>query len=417
MYIVFIATVIGGLWFFLLRRRVFDFVSAGFFGCVVYFMPGFTGLLFNPYYPDEFPIEPAGVATYGVWTAALLGSIAAGVVYNPQPLQPSERVALFHPFTTNIADVTINVILMLSFLVALATGGQELFSPDKNDVLSVQDRSIILFSTLNQVTLPLFFIQRKYFMSIPPALCLAFLIFIGFRAEFAIAALCIMVTIAYRNGIRSLMRYRNILPAVAAVLFLFGYKFLYIDIKSGRLDLAIQTILDSQFFPTIFLKSEPYITQSILNEVIARNFSIRWEDFSLSFLSILPLSNVITSISTDQIAFNFQEQLFPNLKYGVASNIYANFYAALGYFGILCYILAQNSALIAISRAMRPPNGFRKLALALVGAFLAFYIHRNDIANSITLINRNIYCCLGLWLIVRTVAIFEPASPTARVPR
>lgn len=408
MFFLFLAIAIGGSWFFAFHRPVFDFVSAGFFGCVVYFMPGFHGLLFNPYFPDDFPIEPVSTATYGVWIAAMLGAIFTGVMYNPAPLAPVERRLAFRPFTTPTADIVIIALLLLSFLVALVTGGQDLFSPDKNDVLSVQDRSIILFATLSQVTLVLFLVQKRYLLAIPSGLAIAFLVFVGFRTELAIAALCILIWIAYRDGIRSFFRLRNLAPLVAVVMFLFAYKFVYVNVKMGRWDLVFQTIRDSQFFATIFLKSEPFITQSILNEVIARDFSIRLDSFAVSFASAIPLSNVITSISIDQIAFNFQEQLFPNLKYGVASNIYANFYAALGYWGIAIYVVLQNAALVAISRFMRRPSGFAKLALALIGAFLAFYIHRNDVANSITLINRSLYCCLALWLVTRAVALFEP---------
>lgn len=414
MIILFYAIALIGTYVFIFRRKVFDFVSAGFFGCVIYFMPGFHGLLFNPYYPDDFPIEPASFATYAVWIVALAGSIVTGMIYNPAPLGPAERADMLRPFTLPLSDIFINILLALSFVIALTTGGSDLFSPDKNDVLSVQDRSIILFAILSQASLVLFLVQKKYIVAIPSILAIAFLVFVGFRAELAISALSIIIWIAYRDGIRSFFRARNLIPMVGIVFFLFAYKFLYISVKMGRWDMVMQTIQDSQFLSSIFLKSEPFITQSILNEVIARDFRISPENFFVSFLSIIPLSNVLTSFTAEQIAFNFQEQLFPNLKYGVASNIYANFYAGVGYLGIVLYIAMQNVALVTISRMMAKPNSFLKLALTMVGAFLAFYIHRNDIANSITLINRSLYCCLALWLIAEFSRIFIPTAATQR---
>lgn len=414
MIILFFAIALIGSYFFVFRRKVFDFVSAGFFGCVIYFMPGFHGLLFNPYYPDDFPIEPISFATYAVWIFALSGSIITGLIYNPAPLGPLHREAMLRPFTFPMSDIMINGILGISFIFALATGGSELFSPDKNDVLSVQDRSIILFAVLSQVTLVLFIVQKKYVTAIPAVMAVAFLVFVGFRAELAIAALSIAIWIAYRDGIRSFFKMRNMIPLASIVFFLFAYKFLYISVKMGRWDMVSQTIQDTQFFENIFLKSEPFITQSILNEVIVRDFQISTDSFSASFISIIPLSNILTSFTAEQIAFNFQEQLFPNLKYGVASNIYANFYAGFGYVGILIYVVLQNTILTLISRAMMRPNGFLKLALAMVGAFMAFYIHRNDIANSITLINRSLYCCLALWLLTEFSKIFVPTAPPQR---
>jgi len=410
MIALFYAVAIVGAYYFILRRPVFDFVSAGFFGCVVYFMPGFHGLLFNPYYPDDFPIEIVSNATYAVWIAAMLGSIVTGLLYNPAPLGPAARREMAQPFTTPIADFAIIGLLGASFIVAILSGGDALFSPDKNDVLSVQDRPVILFATLSQVTLALFLVQKRYLVAIPSIFAVAFLVFVGFRAELAIASLSILVWIAHRNGIRSFFKLRNLFLLTFVVVFLFAYKFLYISVKMGRWDMVAQIIQSSDFLSSIFLKSEPFITQSILNEVIARDFHIDFSNFVASFASIIPFSNVITSLSVDQIAFNFQEQLFPNLRYGVASNIYANFYAGLGYPGVVVYIFIQNVALVYISKYMIRRDGFAKLALALIGAFIAFYIHRNDIANSITLVNRSLYCCLALWLVSMAAKAISPAK-------
>ncbi|WP_419807679.1 hypothetical protein [Sphingomonas sp.] len=408
-YIFYIVSLLG-VWFFVFKRSTFDFVSAGYFGCIVYFMPGFHGLLFNPYYPDDFPIEPISTATYLVWIGALGGAVLTGILYNPLPALSVQQKQTTRPFTTPAANAVIVALLLISFVVALLVGGEDLFSPDKNDVLNVQDRSIILFATLSQVTLVLFIVQKQYIMAMPSILCVAFLVFIGFRSELAIAAFCIFVWIAYRDGVRSFFKVRNIFTLVSIVMFLFAYKFVYANVKLGRWDLVFQTLGDRDFLANIFLKSEPFITQSILKEVIERDFSIPIESFLSSLISVIPLSNVLTTISIDQVKFDFQDQLFPNLRYGVASNIYANFYAAMGYIGILIYIVIQNAALVSISRYMRKTDSFAKLALALVGSFIAFYIHRNDVANSITLINRILYSCLALWIVTRTVAALEPSD-------
>lgn len=406
-YLFFVLSIFGA-WFFIFKRKTFDFVSAGYFGCLIYFMPGFHGLLFNPYFPEDFPIEPIAPASYAVWIAALLGAIITGVIYNPPPVVLNGPKSRSVAFTTPLADVVIIAVLLISFFVALVSGGDDLFSADKNDVLSVQDRSIILFATLSQVTLVLFLVQKRYLSAIPSAFCVAFLVFIGFRSELAIAAICIIIWIAHENSIKSFFSFKNIIVLIAISLFLFAYKFVYADIKIGRWDLVVETLTDSQFLPTIILKSEPFITQSILNEVIVRGFTIPIEQFFSSFVSVIPFSNVLTSISIGDVKFDFQDQLFPNLRYGVASNIYANFYAGLGIIGVLLYIAIQNSILVGVSRYMKKDDGFLKLALALIGAFVAFYIHRNDIANSITLTNRIIYSCLMLWIISQLAGALSP---------
>lgn len=42
-----------GFCYYIFSKRLFDFLSLSFFSSLVYFIPGFSGLIINPYNTDE----------------------------------------------------------------------------------------------------------------------------------------------------------------------------------------------------------------------------------------------------------------------------------------------------------------------------------------------------------------------------
>lgn len=401
MIYVFYAVSFFGFMFFCFRRRRFDFVSAAFFGMLIYFMPGFVGLVFNPYFPNHFPIEPISWQAYSVWISAMLGTIITGMLYSP------ERENNFEELRTSWAfDNALIIILLTSFVFVIIYGGQDIYSPEKDDVLSVQGRWFILFSTITQVCFASFFIQKKYIYFIPAFAAMSFLIFVGFRSYLAISSIAILIYFAHKKGIMSFFRPKYLVTSLLLVFFIFSYKSIYIAVKMGRLDLVSNIILGQDFIYNVLYKSEPFITQSILNEVLLRNYSIDPMSILYSFVAIIPFLSSILGIENSDLSFGFQEQLFPNLDYGLASNIYANFYSTIGIFGIFIFIISYNFILVQMSKRMGGGNSYVRLTIFLLGGFIAFYINRNDLTNSISVINRIIYVIALTYIISKPFEIF-----------
>jgi hypothetical protein len=391
-----------GVWYFVFKRQIFDFVSAAFFGQILYFMPGAYGLVFNPYLPDFDPVEPIIWQTYAVWVVAMVSTIITGKLYTPTPNSFNE---LRTSFSFDLASV---VSLIIFFLLALNYGGDALFSPDKNDVLEAQGRLFIVYSVITTVSFAIFFVQKKFLLFVVPALSMCFLVYIGYRSEVATAFVAILVYFARKNGVRTYLRPAYLLPTLAFGFLIFAYKSVYIAIKMGRMDLVITSITSDNFISDTIFRSEPFITQSILNEILARDYSVPASDLFYSLIAAVPGLSEVIGQGASRLGFSFQEQLFPNLTYGIASNIYGHFYAALGVFGLALFMAIYNLSLVLVSKGLSGRLSEVRVAALIIGSFLAFYINRNDLANTLTIVNRVLYVMVGLAVLSVVFKIFEP---------
>lgn len=386
-----------GLFFFLVQRRTFDFVSAGFVGQVIYFMPGFYGYVINPYFPGMVPSISIAPTTYLIWNLAMGATIVTGMLY-----RPAKEEVWADLRTTDAFDFTLIGVIVAAFGAELYLGNGAILSADKFEVLEGQSRLSLLYSSATQVAVIAFLLQRKWVRLIIPVLMTLFSLYSGSRSELAIAMIAIATYVARRNGVWTFARPRYLLVLGAIVLVLFTYKGLLVSYRAGRMDIFDAALADQDFFANAVLGSEPYLTQSILNEVVIRDLTMPPLSVLFSLPAAIPLFAPLVGVNILPARFDFQEQLFPNLSYGVASNIYAYFYATLGWLGIILFILLHCYALVLVSRWIaRVKSPVVRVGMLAVGAFLAFYIQRNDLANTFSVMNRPIIALAIAWILSR----------------
>lgn len=386
-----------GLFFFVVQRKTFDFVSTAFVSQLIYFMPGFYGYAMNPYYPGMIPSIPFASGAYLIWIIALLATIATGMIYRPASDQgwPPLR-------TTDAFDIVLIAAIIFSFAAELYVGGGAFLSADKFELLEKSTRFSLLFSASTQIGLITFVLQKKLIKLIVPALATLFLLYAGFRSDLAIAMIAIATFVARRDGIWTFAKPKYLLPILAIAIVLFSYKGLLMSYRTGQMNLFYQSLERGNFFGNAVLNSEPFLTQSILNEVVIRDLTMPGLSVLFSLFAAIPLFTPLVGLDVLPARFDFQEQLFPNLSYGVASNIYAYFYATLGWIGITLFILIHCYLLVLVSRWLgRVKSSIIRVGLLAAGAFLAFYIHRNDLANTFSVMNRPIIALLVVWVLSR----------------
>jgi hypothetical protein len=383
----------AGAVYFVFLRKVFDFVSVGFFGQLIYFSPGFYGHLANPYFPGVMPSVPIIDESYYVWNACLGATLLTGILYRPA------NVPILPLTTSRYFDFALLGLLVMSALLALVTGGTEILSSDKNEVLNNINRFFLLFAGCCQVGVICFVLQRKWFFAILPAAGVAFLLYAGFRAEFALSVIGIAAYLARRFGILYFARPRYLVPILAAAAILVGYKpFLTADrVGNWRVLDALQT--SDNLWDTIILQFEPLLTQAVLNETLLRQFQVPAVSLLHAMVALIPFLAPAIGLAPEEVSFDFQNHLFPNIPYGMTGSPEAQFIAALGWIGLLLFIVALNVLLVATSKGMESRRPARLLFALGVGAFFAFYVQRNDLANSLTLINRVGVTVFFAWLV------------------
>lgn len=383
---------LGAFFHIFLRRRV-DFLTASFFGILLYFMPAFTGYVLDPYNPHLGPYVPLVAETYWVFVLALLGNILFSILYRPSS-DTTEPIV-----TDPWFDAVLSIATVVAFFFALGEAGTALLDPDKNNVLLSQGRFWILFSALSQICAFVGAVSRR----ILPMICgfgaIAFSMFVGDRSALAITGVSIILYYISVLGIRRIFSLRMIFVASFFIIIVFTYKQIYVDIKYGNFDVAMRKIFDPSTYMVAFGGSEPFITQSILNTVLVYDYRIPMESLFSALVAVVPFLSEVVYIPSSLIGFNFQDIIFPGLEYGLASNIYANFYAVMGYYGIVFWIIVHNILMVWASRASMTWSGYKRIPLMLCGSLFSFYVIRSDIVYNITSLNRFIYSFIAIYIL------------------
>lgn len=404
--------VIFGAIFHIFSRRSVDFMSASFFGLVLYCLPGFVGSVLDPYNADLPPFVPLMPETYWVFCAALVGNIIFSIIYRPDPgsiAKPIETSATF--------DLILSVATVISLALAFAeSGSAALFDPDKNNTLAAQGRFWILFSSLSQICAFVGIASRRTIPLICGLGTMGFAVFVGFRSYLAITGVAILIYYVAVVGTKRLFSLKFVVPVILLLVFVFIYKQVYIDFKYGEYARALARLSEADLYIEAVERSEPFVTQAILNTVLMYDYRVPFESLASVVLALVPFLSVFFDLDPRLMGFNFQEILFPGLEYGLASNIYANFYGLFGIFGIFLWIVIHNIILMWCSKAIHRWKGYKRIPLFLCGALMSFYVVRSDLVYNISSLNRIIYTFIGVFIVYKLISIVTEVRPGPRVP-
>ena len=170
-----------------------------------------------------------------------------------------------------------------------------------------------------------------------------------------------------------------------------------IEFHLSNLEYTAKVMSSLSTYANAFSYSEPMVTQSILNEVVKRNFRTSPHNVFDQALSGVPGGKSIFGIDVSKVEpFNsaFQPVLFPKATFGMANNPWAQAFAAGGFALVFAFGLAYAlglAVLAAISSRVSPVVGALSGVLA---AWWGFYGHRNDVLTQVGIMKMTVY--LGL---------------------
>jgi hypothetical protein len=412
MQALFIATVVVGLLYFLFAKRRFDLLSVAFFSGCAYFLPGFFG------YTNDFAAGIDGKPTvrlvdllsetYLVFVLVLATILLSAVVFDLAGGEGREVV-----LRGSWSAASWAVLLSLAgFAFAVASNGEALLSPDKDDVVPSLDRWHTLWAVGASLGAALSFKQRRWFLfSVSMALLLADL-FVGSRSSLAITVIAVfMLWLSARGPQRlALQSWKIGAVGVIAAYFFFAYKRIYIAVKSGRWDLVAERLADTQFYVDAVTKSEPFVTQTVLNEIIAERFYIGMGHFSGIVNLLVPFSPILTGRTPTSFNNTFQPALFPQqTSAGMASNIWGEMLSSGGWPLLVLFVAFFALALAAGSYVLRARDPVVVGGAAVLFTSLAFYVHRHDLLSQINDM-RNYFllwlCCVLLAMLGHEVRCY-----------
>ena len=223
--------------------------------------------------------------------------------------------------------------------------------------------------------------NKKYILAILGAGPVLLHFFFGSRAYFAV--LCIIILLLKSEKIKNSL-HKNLkvyILGIFAVVFILAYKRMYTAIKAGNIIGAFQVLTDPDTYAYVLRLGEPRIVLANLNYIITNNVRLGGGDLLDRIISIVPyLNNVIRPGQYTAVSTILREDL--SSTYGLASNIWGEFYALGSYFLLFFMFLLWIKMLDWGNKLIARKDWSANFYMPLV-SYLAFYIHRLDFIKAI----------------------------------
>jgi len=404
----YLAAALGVLLFAFVKRRV-DYFSLAFFSSLIYFIPGFFGSSSFSVVGEwkESPLQPE---TYAIMILVMLSIVVAERIAHFTPRLMSWRI---HIPAATLVGPALAFAALGGLAGLLLTAGSTVFEADKALVLDSLGRWHILYYCAATLGLAMAYELRQKKLLVLFFAILVFDLFIGFRSAMAIALLSVLMLLLSRQKEQRLaaVNWRIALGTLIFAILMFGYSHVGYAIKSGMWDLAWHTLTDPEAFLLIFTRSEPFVVQQTLNEVVTQRF---YTDFDHIASALYQFMLFAPELGADFVSFNsvFQPALFPDVDYGLASNIWAQMWSAGGWPLLILFVVFFDLVLAVGNTSLRSRSPIVRAGLAPMFCYWAFYIHRNDIGYILNIEKRHV-----LLLLAVIDVVWLTRSATRRVPQ
>ncbi len=376
--------------YFLLYRRKIDYSFIAYFSAILYFLPGFWGytnyLGEGGFWQKDQIIDSTYLVFIVVLSSIFFLSLLQDAMFLSFPPRREGRVLISKE---RILEVRILALLSLTALVMmLFDSGEALFLPDKQLVLDALTRSHILFYSSVMLGFVISFSMglRGYFILF--VLLLGFNTYIGFRSNTAIAILALMVChFGQQRKISYKSLFKFLLVSLSIAVLMFLYKTIGHAVKSGNWHLVYERVTSLDNYIAMITKSEPFVIQANLNTVLKENYNTPLDHVLALFQQFILFSN---NLGVNAATFNsyFQKDLFSEVNYGMASNIWAQMWSAGGWLLFVYMVLVFNILIIVANYIFKYKSRFYVVALSPIFIYWVFYIHRNDLGYLLNLQKR-----------------------------
>jgi hypothetical protein len=389
-----------GSGYLLVRKRKFDFFSIGFASGLVYFLPGFFGFVRSG---SDFTVaEPLQPGTYIVFISVLACVVLGAVIFDQFAEARPKATDRYIPLT--LTTETALAVAAFALVATILTSGSDLFSAQKSVVQESFTRWHVLFRYASLFTVAFAILRRQTSFAVVGGLFLLFDLYVGFRIGLVIGLLAAATLILNRKGEQSLLQSekRSLLLGMFLVVAVFLYKRVYIVVKLGLWDTVVSRITSPDLSFLALMGTEPFGTQTVLNEVIRTGFEVDPAHLGSVTALLVPFSNVL---GAEIVTFNdlFQQELFGGVaRGGLANNIWAQMYAIAGWLGIGIIVPLYVGLLAAGSWLLNHSRGAALALVAISFVFIAFYLHRNDVFYILVLLRR----CLVFWFLFIVPALW-----------
>lgn len=377
---------LAGLVYFMKRPREVDFLTIGFFAAALYFLPGLVGYTLSPTTPAspvKLPMQIAPEA-YAVMIAVLSANLVGAIVWDHLRHRPAVNHLVLAK-ARSAGDVAF-LCGVIGVLMTWVDSGGAAFAADKRVVMTTVGRWHVLWemgASLG-VLFAYSFGRRGLLLA-----CMSLLLldmYVGFRYAFGITFIALTALWLARRGrvaLASLPK-RYVILILLGGLFVISYQNLKEPLRSNDWTEIGRRLSNPVWYGAGILTSEPFTTQTILNEVIKRDFRT---DSSHLWSASEHLILFSSSLGAESRRFNdiFQPALFPLVDHGLANNIWAQMWSAGGWPLLSVFIVLHVLVLMGGSYFLRTRDPALRAGVVLMFSYWAFYVHRNELVVQVGL--------------------------------
>jgi len=374
-----IVMLLGGAYFVGVKRRLDGFTVA-YFSAVIYFLPGIVGYTLSPTSPRspiKLPVHLEAEAI-GIMVAVTASIWIGGAIWDawdrrrPPPgwMLEESRLATW---------VALGLACLGVVLTAIESGGVA-FTAEKSEVVEVVGRGHLLWQMGATLATVLAFAHRQRGAGLVGWALLVLDMWIGFRYAFATTFIAVgLLWLSRPDPFRlGLLRLRHWVIVLAGGLLLISYQNLKEPLRAGDWAEVGQRVSSPLWYAKGVLTSEPFTTQTVLNEIVRNDFRSGSDHLVAAAYHLILFA---PALGEEAVRFNrlYQPALFPLVDHGLANNIWAQMWSAGDKPLLMIFVLVFLGGLAVGSRLLRSGDPAVRSYAAVAIAYWAFYIHRNEL--------------------------------------
>ena len=411
MNILIYSSLILSLFYFLLRNRV-DFLLVFFISTVLYHWQIIYGTIIVPPYSFEVN-DISKIIIMIVLITHLIITCIHDTINNKNVLINIHDLKSYN----RIAYVLCFISLFLTIKALYIVGYQFTYKDEYKNALAENNISMIFTYYSSAMSLLFGILTRNRKLIILSFLPLINYAYMGYRALFVVAIIG-SITISFYN---TKLFSKKILKLTSIIILVFLFfsiqKVIYYEVKKTEnfsLKNHVEKIISkdarydnlNEYLKSIFFYSEFGQTSSNLTLSIDNELGKKY-DFTTMLLGSIPFVKNFSDISEDDVRFSrlIRNYANPGFSYGLASNVWGEAYAALGFFGVFLFSIIVSSTISVLNSVFFRKNIFYLFNILFL-SFLSFYIHRNDMTLIFAHIKNSVFLIICALLIVSFYQLF-----------
>lgn len=377
-----IVLAVAGSTYFIVRTRAFDFLTVGWFSAAIYFLPGLVGYTLSPVTPAspiKLPVQ-LDPRVYVIMCVVLAAILIAAVCYDATQPRRENASRHWHLQGARAACDILFWTALIGMILTWVESGGAAFAADKRVVITAVGRWHVLWEMAAALGVLLSFAFRRKVLLAGCGVLIVVDMYIGFRYAFAITFVGLMTMVFARFGPVRLKDTpsKYWLAAALGGLFIISYQNLKEPLRGGDWPEIGRRLSSVQWYLSGIVTSEPFTTQTILNEIVRRDFTTGTDHLWSATQHLILFA---PELGAEAQRFNdlYQPALFPTVDHGLADNIWAQMWSGGGWTLLVAFALVHAGMLALGSRCLSVRDPATFAGVVLFFSYWSFYLHRNEL--------------------------------------